>query len=420
MEALSWRFPSEDFTGTFVEHFLIGAELLVGDGGKVGAFGQIVADSAILAFAGATLPTAMGMTEENLEAEVGGEGLMLGHLLALVVSETQAELSGDVDEAASERLTNASRVFCGQVAKHRVAGGPFNEHANRRPVAFASNQVAFVVTGNQTGFNLCGTLVHQHHVRDIALRCFHAPAVGLPGAVATPQASDQFTLKFADRDDVNITIDRLVGGLHGRQFRVLEFKRARDFLRRPASPESRMHFVAQRRVGGYITPTALTGSASGQRAPMGFGRTVDRPASVALNLQADRARRTIQSRRQGGLSISGTQPRLQFDAFRQIKVRAHPAALRASRHGGKLRNRQATAEPVPCRLRSFKGSRTGLTTGCFWFSTLRTWVQIRHSRSVLSAPKIHKTPRARGSHFGGVGLPPFASSRLCVHKVSFT
>ena len=387
MEALSRRFPAEDFTGTFVEHFLISTELLIGDGGKVGSFGEVVADSSILAFAGAALPRAMRMTEENLEAEVGGEGLVLGHFLALVVSETQAELSRYVAEAPSERLTNAGRVFCRQVAEHRVAGGAFNEYTNRRTIAFANDQVSLVVTGNQAGFNLCWPLVYQHHVRDLALRCGHAPAVGFSCTVATPQAFDQFTLKFADHDDVNIAIDRFVGGLHGRQLRVLEFERARDFLRGPASPESSMHFVAQRRMSGYITPTALTSPSSGQRACVGFGRTVDRPASVALKFHADRACRAVQPHRQGGLSISGPQPGLQFDAFRQIKVSAHPAALRARRHGGKLRKRQGTAEPVPCRLRSFNVSRPGLTIGLFWFSILRAWVQIRHSGSVLSAPR---------------------------------
>ena len=386
MKALCRRFPAEDFTGTFVEHFLISTKLLVGDGGKVGSLGEVVADSAILAFAGAALPRTVRMTEENFEAEVGGEGLVLGHFLALVVSETQAELSGDVAEAASERLTNAGRVFCGKVAEHRVACGAFNEYANRRSIAFANDQVALVVTGNQAGLYLCWTLVHQHHIRNLALRCSHSPAVGFSCAVATPQAFDQFTLKFADRDDVNITIDRFVGGLHGRQLRVLEFERARDFLRGPASPESRMHFVAQRRMSVYITPTALTRPSSGQRACVGSGRTVDRPASVALKFHADRACRAVHPHRQGRLGVSGPQPGLQFDAFRQIKVRAHPAALRARRHGGKLRNRQGTAEPVPCRLRSFNGSRPGLTTGLFWFSILKTWLQIRHSGSVLSAP----------------------------------
>ena len=70
MEALSRRFPSEDFTGTFVEHFLISTELLIGDGGKVCSFGQVVADSSILAFAGAALPRAVRMTEKKLEKHV--------------------------------------------------------------------------------------------------------------------------------------------------------------------------------------------------------------------------------------------------------------------------------------------------------------------------------------------------------------
>lgn len=89
METLSRRFPAEDFAGTLVEHFLIGGELLVGDQGKVGAFGQVMADATVLAFAGPAFPGAVGMAKKDLEAEVGGEGLVLGHLLTLVVSEAQ-------------------------------------------------------------------------------------------------------------------------------------------------------------------------------------------------------------------------------------------------------------------------------------------------------------------------------------------
>jgi len=51
---------------SFVENFLIGAELLRGDGGQVGAFGLVVSDAAVLAFAGAAFPGAVRMAKEDL------------------------------------------------------------------------------------------------------------------------------------------------------------------------------------------------------------------------------------------------------------------------------------------------------------------------------------------------------------------
>lgn len=46
---------------------------------------------------------AMTMAEKDLQSEVSGEGLVLGPLIALIISEAQAERGGDVDEPASER-----------------------------------------------------------------------------------------------------------------------------------------------------------------------------------------------------------------------------------------------------------------------------------------------------------------------------
>ena len=86
MEAMFRRLQSEDSAGTFIKHFLISIELLVGDGGKFGSFGQVVAVAVILAFAGDALPSAVRVTEENFKAEVGAEGLVPGHFLAKIVS----------------------------------------------------------------------------------------------------------------------------------------------------------------------------------------------------------------------------------------------------------------------------------------------------------------------------------------------
>jgi hypothetical protein len=65
MKTLSRRFPANDFAGMLVVHFLIGGELLIGDQGMVGALWQLVADSTVLAYAGPTLPGAVGMEKKR-------------------------------------------------------------------------------------------------------------------------------------------------------------------------------------------------------------------------------------------------------------------------------------------------------------------------------------------------------------------
>ena len=77
MEALSGGLPIEDFAGAFVEHLLVGAELLIRDQGEVGALGEVVADAIVLAFAGGAFPGTVGMAKEDLELEVCGGGLVL-------------------------------------------------------------------------------------------------------------------------------------------------------------------------------------------------------------------------------------------------------------------------------------------------------------------------------------------------------
>ena len=96
---MSRGLPTKDFSGTLVEHFLISAELLIRDERQIRALGQVVADATVLAFAGTALPRTVRVAEEDLQVEIGGEQLGLGHLRALVVGE------GFADDNRASRLT---------------------------------------------------------------------------------------------------------------------------------------------------------------------------------------------------------------------------------------------------------------------------------------------------------------------------
>lgn len=114
VEALSGGLPVEDFAGTFVEHLLVGAELLIRDQGEVGALGEVMADAVVLAFAGGSFPWAMGVAEEDLELEVGGEALMFGHFLALIIGEALAQDAGQGASLRSKASRTLVASFCGR------------------------------------------------------------------------------------------------------------------------------------------------------------------------------------------------------------------------------------------------------------------------------------------------------------------
>jgi len=202
-EALGGRFPAEDFSGALVEHFLISGELLVRDFGEVGAFGQVMADAAVLALARAAFPWAVGVAEEDLEAEVSGADFVLGHLFALIISEAVAQGHRDESQAAGKGFAHASSVLFGQVAQHGETRRALHEHADRRAIARAQNPVALVESGNDAIFDRGGAFIDEHHVCDLTLSGGEAQSAHLARAVSLPQAFGQFALQFAVGDHVD-------------------------------------------------------------------------------------------------------------------------------------------------------------------------------------------------------------------------
>ena len=109
-EDLRGGFPSEDFAGSLVEHLLGRAELLIGDERQVDPIGLVVADPAVLAFAGAALPGAERVAEEHLQLVVGRQKLVLGRLLALVVREGLEQRRRETFQFGGKGIPQAGRV----------------------------------------------------------------------------------------------------------------------------------------------------------------------------------------------------------------------------------------------------------------------------------------------------------------------
>ena len=135
MEALRRGFPAEDLSGAFVEHLLVGAELLMRNFGEVGALGQVVADAVVLALAGGALPRTVRVAEEDLQCEVGGQGDVFGHFLSLVVGEGFPQGGGDRQQLARKGFAHGRSVLLWEVAQKSVAGGALDQHPDGGAVA---------------------------------------------------------------------------------------------------------------------------------------------------------------------------------------------------------------------------------------------------------------------------------------------
>lgn len=385
---MSRRLPAEDLSGTLVEHLLIGAELLVGDFRQIGTLGQVVPDPTVLAFAGPAFPRAVRVAEEDLEIEVGGELLMLGHLLALVVSEGLEQSGRDAIEFTREGLAHAGGVLFPEVAKEGETRGALNQHADGRFVSRAKNQVTLVEAWQQAAFHLGRGMIDQHHVLQLALGGGHAPPTWLAPAVVAAQAGRQLPLQCAAGEDVNVAVNRFVGRVHQGQIRVVDFETARDLLRRPATMQTLVNFGPQRRVlvdGAVAPPRRPTPTL---RRTVRHGGTVIAGPAVERHFPTDRSGRARQPGCDGRLGVTGTQRRFQLDAFFQVQMGfGHPSPLRASRGWGKLRDRRRTAKPVLRLSLSFAGR-------LFRADTTRknsvvihgALVPMRSSNSSLSAP----------------------------------
>jgi len=267
MKTFSWRPAVEDFAGPLVEHFLIRSELLIGDSGEVETFGQVMANAVVLAFAGGALPRAMGVAEEDLELEFIRELGVFGHFFALVVSEGATQPVGQRGELAGERFADARGVLGGKVAKDDVAGLALDEHADGGAITGPENEVPLVVAGDQAGFDFGRAVIDQHHVLELALGRRDAPPTGLPMAMVPSQTSHEFPFEFTARQDVNVAVDRFMGGVHGRGSWVVLAQAERNLFGRPTAAQPGSNGGLQGRIGHDRTEAAPRPPRCAQRRP---------------------------------------------------------------------------------------------------------------------------------------------------------
>jgi len=80
------------------------------------------------------------------------------------------------------------------MAQHGETAGAFDDDADCGAVARAQDQIRLVMTGDQAILHFRGTFVHEHHIRDLALRSDDASTQGFARAVLASQTLSQLAL----------------------------------------------------------------------------------------------------------------------------------------------------------------------------------------------------------------------------------
>ena len=86
-ESLSWRSPSQSFTGPSVELVGNAVELGLGHMSQGSTFGKVLAEEAVRVLVGAALPGVARVAEVDGDAGLDCEALVLRHLSALIPSQ---------------------------------------------------------------------------------------------------------------------------------------------------------------------------------------------------------------------------------------------------------------------------------------------------------------------------------------------
>ena len=145
------------FAGSVVELVDGGLELGVGDGGEVGAFGEVLAQQTVGVLVAAALPGGVGVGEVDLDTGGDGEAGVAGHLLAAVPGQGLHRPPGPGQRGGQARQRSLRGGLVGQVERGEVAAGAFDHGADRGGGAGrADDQVAFVVARDQPALDLAG------------------------------------------------------------------------------------------------------------------------------------------------------------------------------------------------------------------------------------------------------------------------
>jgi len=133
---------------------------------EVFSFGQELADESVGVFIDAALPGRVRVGEVDLDPGVGGESLVLGHLLAAIIGDAESLLGFNSIQHAGKALDGglgAGAVHLGQQGKQR---GALDQGADGGAVVLALAGIALPVSGDEAFFDFGGALGDRNYVGD--------------------------------------------------------------------------------------------------------------------------------------------------------------------------------------------------------------------------------------------------------------
>src|SRR4051794_39151829 len=196
----------------------------------------------------------------DLDASSGREFLVVGHLLALVVSHRQSQGSRDAQQALDQAVACGRGLGVGELDQHQLAAGALDQGADRRAVAGALDQISFPVSRDQPTLDLLRALMDARHVADLAaLLVGSGPSSAM--RFALPKTGQQLLLQLPTWQGVDCLIDRLTDSPED------------------ASTSSSMRFLRPEICSGRWRSRAATASNCPASADLG-GRRAARPRSA--------------------------------------------------------------------------------------------------------------------------------------------
>ena len=207
---------------------------------QIGALWQVLADQPIDVLAAASLPRAVRITEVNLDARVGAQLCMPGHLFALVVRQRMAHGFGNAAQLGRKAFQCRCGRGVGQLGQYHQARASLNQHAHGRPVASALDEVAFPVARKRPIVGLGRANMNAQHIGQLTSAVF-TPRARYALALRSAQAGDQVLAQLPAGHGVDAVVDGLVRNGAVRVIGPHALECARDLRGRPALRQKVLH-----------------------------------------------------------------------------------------------------------------------------------------------------------------------------------
>ena len=199
----------ETFSRARVQAMRDGVQLVLGVARQVCALGQVLAQQAIGVLIGTALPGAVRIGKDELDRELLGPRLVLGHLVPSIIRQGFAQQRGHVPEFLREAYSGTPRIRPVHPGQENQACGALHQRPDRRAIASPLDQVAFPVAWHRAGSHLRGARSNRRHIENLA-SSIRAPRPRSACLARLTQRRQQFTAQGTAGQHIQAYVDGLV------------------------------------------------------------------------------------------------------------------------------------------------------------------------------------------------------------------